>query len=82
MVILQQHGNSELCFNINKFFDCLNARSQAESTRTRNEFCKPYSDVNDTRFDWLMIDFLGYLKNWKESIENRPGEYSQTQRDN
>lgn len=74
-------GTSTLCFFVNRFFDCLNARSCIESVRTRNEYCKPFTDVNDARFNWLKNDFLNYLKNWKESVENRPGDYSQSERD-
>lgn len=74
-------GTSSLCHFVNRFFDCLNASNSHEHFRTRNEFCKPFSDINDSRFDWLKNDFLGYLRNWKQSIRERPGDYSQSARD-
>lgn len=74
-------GTSDLCDNVNKFFDCMNARCETESIRKRNEFCKPFKSVNDERFTWLKNDFLNYLQNWKESVDKRPGDYSQTERD-
>jgi hypothetical protein len=39
-------------------------------------FLAPYTSVNDPRFPWLETDFLGYLRDWKEGITNRPGNFS------
>lgn len=72
---------SELCSKVNKFFDCLNARSQKECTLQLNENCAPYRVVNDARLKWLKDDFLQYLLKWKKSIENRPGNFTETQKD-
>ena len=66
---------------MNKFFDCLNARSQVESIKDHNEFYVPYTSKNDHRFDWLKNDFLGYLRNWKFSVLNRPGEFTTSDSD-
>jgi len=67
------YSTSELCHNVNRFFDCLNARNQFECVKNRNEICAPYWVSNDTRLNWLQNDFLVYLQKWKESIEARPG---------
>ena len=36
---------------------------------------KPYKDVDDQRFQWLEEEFLGYLKSWRDSIDQREGEF-------
>ena len=41
----------------------------------RKEFLKPYTDVDDQRFQWLEEEFLGYLQSWRDSIDAREGEY-------
>nr|XP_058957561.1 uncharacterized protein LOC131784759 [Pocillopora verrucosa] len=42
-------------------------------------FLAPYRSVQDERFQFLM-EFLEYLRSWKESTENRPGNFSQNAR--
>ncbi len=74
-------GTSELCEKMDKFFDCLNVRNQVEGTRKRKPFLMPYYSINDERFEWLQHCFLGYLADWKESATNRPGNFSQNDRD-
>lgn len=73
-------ATSKLCEMMDNFFDCLNVRNQHEHVRKRKPFLKPYSSVNDQRFAWLTNDFLGYLRNWRESVANRPGEYTNNAR--
>ena len=51
-----------------------------EYQRKRKPFLAPYTSVNDQRFAWLENDFLGYLRDWKESIANRHGEFSNNAR--
>ena len=51
-----------------------------EYQRKRKPFLAPYTSVNDQRFAWLENDFLGYLRDWKESIANRPGAFSNNAR--
>lgn len=65
-------GTAKLCSMIDSFFDCLNVRSTTEHVRKRKPFLAPYTAVNDPRFTWLETDFLGYLRDWKESITNHP----------
>eukprot|EP00112_Aurelia_sp_Birch-Aquarium-sp1_P001627 Seg1176.6 transcript_id=Seg1176.6/GoldUCD/mRNA.D3Y31 product="hypothetical protein" protein_id=Seg1176.6/GoldUCD/D3Y31 len=60
---------------IDSFFDCFNVRSLKEGEFDRKEFLKPYTDVDDHIFQWLEEEFLGYLKSWKESIDQREGEF-------
>ena len=74
-------GTAELCQYMDNFFDCLNARNQSEGDRKRKEFLAPYRDVNDHRFDWLTNDFLEYLRKWKQSIADRPGNFTANARD-
>ena len=36
--------------------------------------------MNDPRFLWLTNDFLGFLRDWKDSIASCPGNFSQNAR--
>ena len=60
-----------------KCFDCCNGRNTKEYREKIKSFLKPYSNINDERFDWLENDFLKYFSDWKVSIENRPGDFTQ-----
>ena len=62
-------GTAKFCEFMDKFFDCTNVRSCTEGQRALKPFRMPYTSINDERFDWLMNDFLGYLDDWKQSIE-------------
>ena len=72
----ETHGTAEFCAKMNKFFDCTNVRNQSEWIKTRNETVAPYRATDDPRFDWLENVFLGYLKEWSESIEKRKGKFT------
>ena len=52
-----------------------------QCTTKRNPDLKPYSDVDDERFSWLN-EFLDYFALWKESIEERPGNYTRNAKSN
>lgn len=54
----------------NKFFDCLNVKSEAQGRRTRNENLLPYRDANDVRLKWLKDEFLDYINKWEENAAN------------
>ena len=73
-------GTSELCSNANMFFDCLNARNQYECVKQLNENCAPYRVVNDNRFTKLE-NFLSYLYKWKQSVKDRTGNFTDTERE-
>lgn len=36
--------------------------------------------MDDERFLWMETTFLGYLNEWKESTQNRPGEFTENAR--
>ncbi|XP_034237897.1 uncharacterized protein LOC117643252 [Thrips palmi] len=36
----------------------------------------PYTRLNDSRFQFLQDEFLGYFNDWKDDIDNRPGNFS------
>lgn len=74
-------GTAEFCLKFDCFFDCLNVRNTKEHLLKRKSFLRPYKEVEDPRFTWL-DSFLEYLKNWKQSIDERPGDFSATQRNN
>ena len=69
-------GTALYCEMFDKFFDCLNVRNCTEHITKQKPFLKPYSSINDERFDWLLHRFLPDFTNWKESIESRPGIYT------
>ena len=70
-------GTAKFCEMLDKFFDCLNVRSTTEHIRKRKEFLAPYTSTGDERFEWLESSLLGYFKSWKESIEKRPGNFTE-----
>ena len=69
-------GTANYCLMMDKFLDCLNVRNTVEYKLKRKPFLKPYESVNDERFAWL-DNFLEYFHLWKESIEERPGNFTQ-----
>ena len=44
-----------------------------ECITKQKPFLKPYTSVDDERFEWLTGTFLQYFTDWKNSIESRPG---------
>ena len=77
----ETHGTAMLCDVMDQFFDCTNVRNQLEGTKKLKPFLVPYRDVNDERFYWLESVFLDYFHDWKISIANRPGNFTQNARD-
>lgn len=69
-------GTAQFCEMVDSFFDCLNVRSTVEHQRKRKPFVAPYTSMDDSRFVWLEDEFLGYLKQWKESTLNQPGNFT------
>ena len=72
----EAEGTANFCLMMDKFFDCLNVRNKKEHEQKKKPFLKPYESVNDERFEWL-DSFLDYFRLWKESIEERPGDFTQ-----
>lgn len=68
-------ATSKFCEMVDGFSDCLNVRSTTEHQKKRKPFLAPYTSLEDERFQWL-LEFLDYLKRWKESTENRPGNFT------
>lgn len=69
-------ATAKLCKMLDSFFDCLNVRSTHEHERKKKPFLAPYSSVDDPRFTWLDEEFLKYLKEWKQSVQDRPGNFT------
>ena len=69
-------GTATFCEMADTFFDCLNVRNTEEGKRKLKPFLKPYSSVNDERFNWLLTDLLQYFEQWKISINNRTGNFT------
>eukprot|EP00795_Rhopilema_esculentum_P006570 gene6570-12106_t len=43
-------------------------------------FLKPYTSVDDERFKFMKEEFLKYLADWKDVIENRKGNFKSADR--
>lgn len=72
---------------IDKFFDCLNVNSFTQGKHKRKPFQEPYRSKDDFRikvhmqlislilklmyFQWLKEEFLQYLQDWENSVEQR-----------
>uniref|UniRef100_A0A7M5V4G0 Transposable element P transposase-like GTP-binding insertion domain-containing protein n=1 Tax=Clytia hemisphaerica TaxID=252671 RepID=A0A7M5V4G0_9CNID len=77
-------GTAGFCLQMDQFFDCFNVRNTKEHKKTGKPFLAPYTTVDpkkDERFSFL-DKFLKYLDDWKKSTMERPGEFSQTNRNN
>ena len=84
--ILKEFGppeaSGEFCRLMDTFFDCLNVQNKEEYKIKKKPNLKPYSDVNDETFSWLKNEFLSYFQEWKNSIENRPGDFTKNAKSN
>ena len=69
-------ATAEYCKMIDQFFDCLNVRSLDEHLRKRKPLLALFTSIEDNRFQFLENEFLGYFRDWKESIANRQGEFT------
>ena len=63
------------------FFDCLNVRSLNEHKTKKKPFLKTYTSQHNERLSWLKNDFLGYIDEWKKSINERPGDFTSGQKE-
>ena len=61
---------------LDKFFDCLNVKNTVAASTKCKPFLKPYNSLNDERFAWLINNFLQYFEDWKQSIDERPGQFT------
>lgn len=77
----EARGTAEFCLMMDKFFDCFNVRNTKEHLHKRKPFLQPYSSPDDKRFQWL-DEFLNYFKTWKKSVDERPGDFTPTNRNN
>ena len=72
----EANATAKFCEMVDAYFDCLNVRNKSEHIRKRKPNLAPYEDVNDRRFTWLENEFLKFFDSWKESIEERPGNFT------
>ena len=72
---------AEFYLKFDAFFDCLNVRNTQEHVLKRKPFLRPYEKKDDQRFKWLN-SFIQYLDDWKDSIDEREGEFSSTDKNN
>ena len=75
-------GTAVYCQMFDQFFDCMNVRNSVEAVKKGKPFLKPYKNLNDERFIWLIDTFLKYFSDWKDSIANRPGQFTNNAKSN
>ena len=75
-------GREKICILMDSIIDCLNVINTEEFKTKRKSNLKSYSDPQDERFNWLKNEFLKYFEHWKDSIENRPGNFSKQAKSN
>eukprot|EP00794_Sanderia_malayensis_P013209 gene13209-14561_t len=73
-------GTAEFCQKLDMFFDCLNVRNTQEHIKTKKPFLAPYKCLDDSRFQWLELEFLKYLDDWKKFVGERKGKFSKAER--
>ena len=69
---------AKYCHNMDTFFDIVNIRNKTEHKTKSKSNLEPISSLDDPRLSWLLNEFLGYFKIWKESIDNRPGQFDKS----
>ena len=80
--ILKESGSADdaeiagLILKVDRLFDCCNFRNTKENKESIQPFLAKYESQNDERFNWLKNEFLKYFEDWKESIANRPGNFT------
>ena len=78
----EAESTANFCLMMDKLFDCLNVKNTVEHTLKNKPFLKPYESVDDDiRFEWL-DNFLNYFEAWKESIEERQGNFTRNAKSN
>ncbi|KAJ1528163.1 hypothetical protein ONE63_008076 [Megalurothrips usitatus] len=64
----------------NDGFDCMNGKNPNPNADLQNKNLMPYVSVEDPRFQWLKVSYLGFFKDWKNTVENRPCNFSKESR--
>ena len=58
---------ADLCEIMDKFFDCVNVRSDFEHIKKKKPFLAPNEHTSDSRLGWFENEFLQYFHNWEDS---------------
>ena len=58
-------STAQFCLMMDSFFDCLNVCSFTEHKTSHKPNVAPYKNCEDPRLNWLVDNFLVYLRNWK-----------------
>ena len=69
-------ATAKFCLMMDQFFDFTNVRNKREHPAKQKAFLKPYTTTDDTRFDWLINSFLVYFVEWRKSIQERKGSFT------
>lgn len=83
--VLQGHDTFELCQfirHVNDAFDCFNSSGDAQGKRNKlNPLLASYTSVDDTRFNYLLKDMLGFFKKWEADVKKRKGKFTKDARE-
>ncbi|XP_065909327.1 uncharacterized protein [Dysidea avara] len=56
-----------------RFFDMLNTRNLDEAYYKLKPDLRAYRKKDDTRFEWLKVELLGYIEEWKSCVSKKEG---------
>ena len=74
------HGTAEFCIMMDKFFDIFNIKNTYQYKTNNKPFLKPLSSPDDFQLKWLKDEFLVFFKKWYDSIIERPGDDTKSDR--
>ena len=66
--------------HMNKFFDICNTRNLYEGKEKLNSDLGAFTDPDDPRLVYLMETFLGYFDEWRNSVDQRDGNFKSEDR--
>ena len=67
---------------VNLWFDCMNCSSDIKGTRiNENDYLRSFTDSGDSRFDFLINEFLAFFEKWHQDVLTRPGNFSKDTRE-
>ena len=61
-------------------FDCLSTQNLFEEHNTKNKNLVSYTAIDDVKLTWLIDYLLKYFDDWQIAVENRPGQFSKSEK--
>lgn len=66
--------------HVDTFFDIMNTRNFNEGNRKRNDNLKHFTSVHDPRLAYLTVEFLNFFEEWQRDVDERPGNFTRSER--